>query len=384
MVQGTSDKTTIMKKTLNVLQFICPTGFYGAERWILALAKHLDREHVRCDLAITSEPTNKDLELTRQYKKLGLNTFEIAMRGKFDRSAISSLAKLLREKEIDVIHTHGYKSDIIGLLAARKAGIPCVITPHGFSSGMDFKLRVFSWLGGKALRYATRVVPLSTELVRGCERLGVPKNKIVYIQNGVDLSEVEAQTRPERDPDDEKRIGFVGQLISRKNILDLLDVFDALHAKHPKTRLVILGDGAQRSALEAHAQTLASKDHIEFLGFRNDRLELLKSFDLFAMTSSLEGIPRCLMEAQAAEIPVAAYDISGVDQLVTHGETGLLAPLGNKEQLLADWETILFDPETANRLAGAAKAHVYEHYSAHRMAYEYTTLFQEVVQIRQA
>ena len=370
-----------MKNTLNVLQFICPTGFYGAERWILALAKHLDREQVRCDLAITAEPTNKDLELTRQYKKLGLQTFEIAMRGRFDRSAVSNLVELIRENEIDVIHTHGYKSDIIGLLAARKAGIPSVITPHGFSSGMDFKLRVFSWLGGKALRYATRVVPLSTKLVSDCEGLGVPKNKIVYIQNGVDLSEVEAQIRPERDPDDEKRIGFVGQLIGRKNVLDLLDVFDALHAKHPKTRLLILGDGDQRSALESHAQTLASNGHIEFLGFRDDRLELLKSFDLFAMTSSMEGIPRCLMEAQAAEIPVAAYDIAGVDQLVTSGETGLLAPLGNKEQLLADWETILFDSETANRLAGAAKAHVYEHYSAQRMAHEYTTLFQEVVSI---
>ena len=363
------------------MQFICPTGFYGAERWILALAKHLDPKQIRCDLALTSEPTNKDLELTRQYKKLGLSTFEIAMRGKFDRSVISNLAKLVSDKEIDVIHTHGYKSDIIGLLVARKTGIPCVITPHGFSSGMDFKLRVFNWVGCKALRYATRVVPLSTQLVSDCDRLGVPKNKIVYIQNGVDLTEVEAQIKPERGPDDEKRVGFIGQLISRKNVIDLLDIFDALHAKHPKTRLVILGDGAQRNELEAHAQTLSSRGAIDFLGFRNDRLELLKSFDLFAMTSSLEGIPRCLMEAQAAEIPVAAYDISGVDQLVTHGETGLLAPLGNKEQLLADWETILFDPATAKRLAGAAKSYVYEHYSAQRMAHEYTTLFQEVVSI---
>jgi len=284
------------------MQFICPTGFYGAERWILALAKYLDPQQVSCDLAITSEPTNQDLELTRQYKQLGLETHEIAMRGKFDLAAISKLAKVLRNEDFDLIHTHGYKSDIIGLLAAKKAGIPCVITPHGFSTHMDFKLRIFSWLGGKALRRATKVVPLSQQLMKDCEQLRVPENKMMYIQNGVDLSEVEAQEKPERQLGAPKRIGFVGQLISRKNVFDLLAVFDALHAKHPATRLIILGDGDQRAELEAHAQTLPSKANIEFLGFRNDRLELLKSFDLFAMTSTLEGIPRCLMEATEADI----------------------------------------------------------------------------------
>lgn len=367
-----------MKTPIKVMQFICPTGFYGAERWILALAKHLDPERVRCDLAISSEPTNQDLELTRQYIQLGLSTHEIPMRGKYDLSAITKLADVLKEHKFDLIHTHGYKSDILGLLAAKRCGIPCVITPHGFSTHMDLKLRAFNWLGGKALRHATRVVPLSKQLVKDCEQLGVPDKKILYIQNGVDLSEVEAQEKPDRKPDAPKRIGFVGQLISRKNVVDLLNIFDALHAKYPGTRLVILGDGDKRAELEAHAQTLPSKNNIEFLGFRNDRLKILKSFDLFAMTSTLEGIPRCLMEATAAEIPVAAYDIPGIDQLVTHETTGLLAPLGDKQQLLQHWETILFDTEKAQQLATAAKQFVYENYSAQRMANEYTALFKEL------
>ena len=97
------------------------------------------------------------------------------------------------------------------------------------------------------------------------------------------------------------------------------------------------------------------------------------------MTSTLEGIPRCLMEATAAEIPVAAYDIPGIDQLITHQQTGLLAPLGDKEQLLAHWETLLFDADTAVSLAGAAKDFVYAHYSAQRMATEYTDLFEQLV-----
>jgi glycosyltransferase involved in cell wall biosynthesis len=365
--------------TINVLQFICPTGFYGAERWILALAKHLDPSKIRCDLVVTAEADNPDLELCKEYKKLGLDSYEIPLKNKFDLGAVSKLAELIKQKNIHIIHTHGYKSDIIGVLAARKAGIPVVVTPHGFENAKDFKLRSFIWLGCQAMRFATKVVPLSQQLLQDCKKIGVKAEKLLYIQNGVDLSEVEATPKPQRVDDAEKRIGFVGQMISRKNIKDLLDIFDTLAQKHPNTRLILLGDGDQRAELEVYAATLKNQAKIEFLGFRDDRLELLKSFDLFVMTSTLEGIPRCLMEATAAEIPVAAYNIAGVDQLITHNESGLLAPLGDKQQLLQHWETLLYDEAQAQKLASEAKRFVYQHYSANRMADEYTELFSALV-----
>jgi len=366
-----------MKHPIKVLQFICPTGFYGAERWILALAKHLDTASIECDLAVTAERENQDLEVCSKYKELGLNVFEVPMRHKFDLSAIKKLAKVIQDNKIDIIHTHGYKSDIIGVMAARKAGIPCVVTPHGFENAKDFKLKLFIWLGCKVMRFADVVAPLSPQLVVDCQKIGVPENKIKYIQNGVDLSEVEKTVRPERDSE-LKRIGFVGQMISRKNIHDLLDIFNSLHIIHPDTILILLGDGDSRKELEEYASTLPCRDSIQFLGFRDDRLELLKSFDLFVMTSTLEGIPRCLMEAAAAEIPVAAYDIAGIDQLIKHNVTGLLAPLGDKDKLLHYWEELLYDKNKSETLSKAARQHVYEHYSAKRMADEYTDLFKQL------
>jgi len=368
-----------MTQTINVLQFICPTGFYGAERWVLALAKHLDPAKIRCDLAVTMEPGQKPLELVNEYQKLSLPCHIVNMQSKFDLSAVSKMAELIKKHNIHIVHTHGYKSDIIGVLAARKAGVPCVVTPHGFENAKDFKLRTFIWLGCQAMKYATKVVPLSQQLMRDCKRMGVKDHKTLYIQNGVDLSEVEATAVPERLNPDEKRIGFVGQMISRKNIFDILNIFDRIHAKHPNTRLILLGDGDARAALETHSKTLASHSHIKFLGFRDDRLSLLKSFDLFVMTSTLEGIPRCLMEATAASIPVAAYDIAGIDQLIEHEKTGLLAPLGEKTELQGYWETLLFNQKHATELAANAKEFVYQHYSANRMATEYTELFEKLV-----
>jgi len=367
-------------KKINVLQFICSTGFYGAERWILALAKHLNKDNIRCDLAVTLEENSQDLELVKHYKEKCGDTFEIPMSGRFDLKVIDRLVKLIKDRDIDIIHTHGYKSDILGVWAAKKAGIKSIVTPHGFENAKDIKLRTFIWLGCKSMKFADKVVPLSKQLCQDSLRHGVKENSLVYIQNGVDLSEVEEQRiKPLSRDDNEKRIGFVGQMISRKNIFDILDIFDELQSKHKNLKLVLLGDGEQRPELEEYAKKRVNHENIEFLGFRDDRLELLQGFDLFVMTSTLEGIPRCLMEATAMGIPVAAYDIAGIDQLITHEKSGLLAKLGDKKTLSQYWERLLFNKDEATIFADNAREFVNYHYSAQRMANEYTDLFEKMV-----
>lgn len=372
-----------MKRPLNVLQFICPTGFYGAERWILALSKNLKEDEINCDLAVTVEDNSKDLEIIKHFKALNRRVFEIPMTGRFDISVIPKLCRLLKQEKIDIIHSHGYKSDILGLIAARLVGIKAVVTPHGFENANDWKLNAYIQIGNQFLKRFDKVIPLSKQLCKDIEDIGISKKKLTYIQNGVDLDEVEqACLRDEwaiERAQDKKRIGFVGQMISRKNVFDLLDIFESLSQKHDNLELILLGDGDQREELEAYAKTLSSSPSIEFLGFRDDRLDWLKTFDIFVMTSTLEGIPRCLMEAVAMGIPVAAYDIAGIDQLITHEYTGLLAPLGEKEKLAVQWERILFEKELANQLADAAREFVYEHFSGQRMAREYTELYKDII-----
>lgn len=375
---------------IKVLQFICPTGFYGAERWILAIAKNFAPNEVDCHLAVTLETNSQDLELVKHYRSECFDmgeVFEIPMSNRFDLKVIKRLVSLIKEKEIDVIHTHGYKSDILGVIAARITGIKCVVTPHGFENSTDWKLRLFIWLGCKAMKYSDKVAPLSPQIVKDVIEHGVDEKDICYIQNGVDLSEVEAsrnakpsQNNQSNDVDKDKKIvGFIGQMISRKNIVDILDIFDKLADKHENLELQLLGDGEERQALEKHCANLKHKDKIKFLGFQNNRLRYLKQFDLFVMTSTLEGIPRCLMEAMAMGIPVAAYDITGIDQLIQTNETGLLTTLGDKESLQQHWEDLLTQPELAKKLANNARTYVNKHYSANRMAAEYYQLFKQLL-----
>ncbi|WP_261977604.1 glycosyltransferase [Marinobacter sp. F3R11] len=376
---GVSDTDT----RLRVLEFITPAGFYGAERWVLALANNINRDDVICDLAVTRESPDQDLSVAEYYPHNdGQQVHYLEMRGRFDFRVVASLCDVIRTRRIDVIHTHGYKSDILGLLAAKRTGIACVSTPHGFSGNVSFKLATFIRIGTHMLRYFDQVVPLSEELMDDMKRFKVPESRTSFIRNGVDLTEIDTALAnlPEdrRVKSDSRIIGFIGQMIPRKGIPDLIAVFDKLYQQTPDLRLQLLGDGAQRPELERQAAELNSANAVEFLGFRSDRLELLSNFSLFVMTSSLEGIPRCMMEAMAVGVPVVAYDIPGVDQLVEHGKTGLLAPFGDKAALEACCKQVLDDPELADTLSRNAREMVNERYSAARMANEYEVLFRKL------
>ncbi|GBO90143.1 glycosyltransferase [Marinobacter salsuginis] len=372
-------------QNLNVLQFITPTGFYGAERWVLALANNMERHGITCDLAVTKEGDTQDLTVAKVYPRDAGQVHYLEMTGRFDLRAIKKLCRVIRERNIHVIHTHGYKSDIIGFLAAKRTGIACVSTPHGFPFKPGLKLATFLRISSFTLRYFDAVVPLSEELVLDIAALRIPDYKTRYICNGVDLKEIdqvlrELKVAPQiRGQKATKAIGYIGRLIPLKGLGDLLSVFEGLYNKSPNLALQMIGDGPQRAELEKQAAAQKSHNAISFLGFRSDRLELLANLDLFVMTSSSEGIPRCLMEAMAVGVPVVAYDIPGVDQLVTHGETGMLAPLGDKAALELCCLEVLENPELALKLVNNARRLIEERYSAARMAKEYHSLFKELV-----
>ena len=109
---------------MKILQFICSTGFYGAERWVLALSKHMPSS-VTSELAVTLEPGTEDLELVKQFQPIG-KTHHVPMHGRFDLGAVKKLAALIKDNNIDIIHTHGYKSDILGLWRLKKQAFPAL------------------------------------------------------------------------------------------------------------------------------------------------------------------------------------------------------------------------------------------------------------------
>jgi len=362
---------------MNVLHFICPTGLHGAERWILALVKYLDRDSVRSVLAVSDESPDQDLSLCDKFEELGLVSHKLPLKGKYDPSILPGLIGCIKNENIHVLHTHGYKSDILGLLAAKLAKIPVISTPHGFEDWSDFKMRLFVKAGLLSLKRFDRVVPLSEDLQESLLSRGLSTNKVTLIRNGVDTEEVLACTNNSVANNRRERvIGYVGRLDAHKNVTAILDTFDLFSRNFSQNvRLELVGDGPGRQKLEEYASHLRSSARIKFFGYRNDRLKIMKKFDLFCITSKREGIPRVIMEAMLLQIPVTGFDVPGVNVLVKQNKTGLLAEYGNIGKLALCWQRILENQEFAQHLLSNGKGLILKDFSAKRMAAEYEKLY---------
>jgi glycosyltransferase involved in cell wall biosynthesis len=136
--------------------------------------------------------------------------------------------------------------------------------------------------------------------------------------------------------------------------------------------------GAYRQLLEREAAELGMADRVLFAGYRADAPALLRSFDVFALPSTIEGLPLVVLEAMAAGVPVVATPVGGVGELVRDGETGLLVPPEDPDALAAALRRLLAEPETARRLTEAAGAHVAERFSERVMCERVLAVYEDL------
>jgi len=364
---------------LRVLHLGSPAGMFGAERWILALCRYLPDSEVESVIGVVQDDPHGGVPpLCQHAEKLGFRTLTVHAPGKLSLGAIGQLRRFIVQERIDVLHTHGYKSDILGVFAKR--GTQCVVvsTPHGWSVDAGIKLRVYEGLDRLAFAGCDAVVPLSDDLHAGLAGLPWVRRRLHLISNGVDLSEVEAAATiaapvARARQAGAKVYGYIGQLITRKRVDTLIAAFGALPFQNKE--LFIVGDGPERAELERLARETGQADRIHFEGFRDDRLNYLRGFDVFVLPSSLEGIPRCVMESMAAAVPSVVTDIEGCRALVMNDKTGLLVPVGDHQALADALGRLAADVDFANRLGTEGRQHVRKVFSAERMAREYRELY---------
>jgi glycosyltransferase involved in cell wall biosynthesis len=285
------------------------------------------------------------------------------------------LAKWIRKHQINIVHGHGFKSDVIGLLSARLSGCKVITTPHGWSQEGNNKLKLYETIDRWLFKYMDMVCPLSLDLAKGISS----GNNIRLIQNGVDVEEVLASVPSDKTNPDCYLIGYIGQLIERKDLNTLFEAFKILYGDNKNVRLMVIGDGHQKEALQAKVQQLCIENQVEFMGYRQDATSLLKAFDVFVLPSLMEGIPRCIMEAMAAGVPVIVSDIPGNRDLVVSGKTGLLFSPGNSQDLAMKIEYAREHPDDAKNMAIRASDMIMSEYSSRKMSLEYETIYYELM-----
>lgn len=376
-----ADATTMKDKKIKVLQLGSPIGLYGAERWILALVNNINKIEIENTVAVILDDPNLNADLCAEADKMGVSTKIIEAYGKINFSAVKKLKEYILKNGIDILHTHGYKTDLIGLLATR--GTPCKVmtTPHGWSKNAGFKLKIYETLDRLSFCFFDAVVPLSQEIYNSLKYIPCLKKKLHLILNGVDIIDIASVNAIADEMLDWKAhdyfiIGYIGQLIDRKGLDILLKSLSKINLN--RWRLAIIGDGPEKFELVQLAHNLKLENQVRFFGFRKDRVSLLKGFDVFVLPSRLEGVPRCLMEAMAANIPIIASDIPGCRDLIKQDDTGLLFKLDDADGLCQAIKKLFDDKNLRYELSTNAKKMVENEWSASAMAERYRKLYDEL------
>ena len=372
-------------RPLRVLQLGNATGLYGAERWILALVRHLPRDAVESFVGVVDDRLRPEppAALCRAAQDLGFATQVFHAPGRLSARALRGLRAFVSRHRIDVLHTHGYKTDLLGLLAL--AGTACrqVSTPHGWTAGPDGRLAAYEALDRACFPLLDAVAPLSGTMHAQLSRRPRLRARLVLIPNGVDLLEIDAQLAQAGAAGAPDRlsgglhVGYVGRLVRGKR-LDVL--IEACAGLGPAIRqLTLVGDGPERASLEALARARGIGAKLSFPGYRADRIALLPGFDAFVLPSESEGIPRCLMEALAVGVYCVASDIPGCRELVGDGVGGDLFPVGDVDALQRLLARAAADPARRRSAAEAGRRHVRARFSAARMADDYVGLYRRLV-----
>ena len=174
-------------------------------------------------------------------------------------------------------------------------------------------------------------------------------------------------------------IGTVGRLAQVKRQDILIRATKLLAERRPDIRLLLVGDGPERSRLEALARDLGIVDRVHFAGYQSCPEQFLQVMDVFSLTSRSEGFPVSLLEAWRAGVPVACSAVGGIPQIVTQESDGLLFPVGDEAAAARAFTRLLDDAELRHRLGQSGQRKVRDFYSLERMAAEYEKRYRELL-----
>lgn len=290
-----------------------------------------------------------------------------------------ALDRLVAEIRPDVLHTHGFRSDILAALPARETGVPTVTTVHRFNVG-GWRNCVHQLLRSVALVRCDAVVAVSRSLADAVSRSGVVAERLRVIPNAwleaeAPLGRAAARRALGLTPDDHKVVGWVGRL-SRESGPDLALQALALLADLP-VMLVLLGDGPARGECERLAARLGVADRVHWSGAVPDSGRLFGAFDAFLQSARTEGPPIALFEAMASRTPIVATAVSGVDDVLSGG-TALVVPTENAEALAQAIHDVFRYPRHATARATAARTRLLIQYEPQRWVDAYETLYHQV------
>jgi glycosyltransferase involved in cell wall biosynthesis len=329
------------------------------------------------EVIVVSLAPPPDGPLADAFRQRGVTVVRVAKRAGFDLTLPLRLAAAFRRRRVGVVHTHNRMPLIYGAAAGKLAGAVVVHTRHGPGRGTPRE----QWMRSAAGRLLDAYVAVSPELGELARSLGdCAPHKLTVIENGIDLDRfggAAAERLAARAalgiPATGWAVGTVGRLAAEKDFPLLVRAAAPLLGDD--ARLVIVGDGAEAAAIRAEVAHRKVEPFVSLPGSRDDVPRLLAALDVFALSSRMEGLPLCALEAMAAGLPVVATAVGGLPGLIEDGVTGFLVPAGDEETLRRRLAALRADPVAARAMGARGQAHVRQKHSREAMVGRYLDLY---------
>jgi glycosyltransferase involved in cell wall biosynthesis len=349
-------------RRLNIVQICDHLGWegsrmHGVKRLFAWMIPRFDASRFNVSLISLRK---KDLS-EDTLEQFGIDVTYMA-RHKFDPATYTALLKVLRKKQADVLHLHGYGATTFGRLCAWRMGIPSILHEHANLGDTPWFQKLADRVLAPHTDIAIAVSESTAEFTTRARLMPAAKTKVVYL--GAPLDEF---ARP-RSAEEIARtraalgiapatiaVGTVTRLMPSKGNEYLVAAVPAMVARHPDIRVFIAGEGELHSALQAQARSLDLGDRLVFLGFQRDVAAVLSAYDVVVFPSLWEGTPLTVFETLAMGKPIVASDADGLLDVLTDRQDALIVPKREAAALAEAACRLIEQPELAARLAAAAR-----------------------------
>ncbi|MGQ0702402.1 MAG: glycosyltransferase [Gemmatimonadales bacterium] len=340
------------ERPLHILHLTAPAPFGGLETVVLSLAAGLRARGHRVTVSAATEEADHPFLTALRERSIP------ALRPPAGyRQEVAAIRRFAANEGVDILHSHGYRSDVLTFLAGRSPRRRLASTVHGFIP-VGVKNRLYQWIQRRTLRRFDAIVAVSRPLYETLTRDGVPPSRLHCIPNVLLPDRPPLDRRSARRrlglEEDAPVIGWVGRLSWEKGPDLALKALERIR-QLPWTA-VFLGEGPDQRALVTQASELGISDRVRWVGTIPRAGDLFAAFDVFLLSSRTEGTPAVLLEAMTAAVPIVATAVGGVPHLLEDGTAGGLVPPDDPEALARALGECLEDRDRAAMRAAKAKA----------------------------
>jgi L-malate glycosyltransferase len=384
-MSGESAPSRAGASTLGVCHIASGDRWAGAEVQLLALLKGLQQIP---DVKLCAVFLNEGRPAI-EARKIGIDicVFDEAEQGFF--RILSGACRFLAGRDIQVIHSHRYKENLLAALLARRCQVPFHVSsyhgaPEPFKGWRGFKQGAIQFLDREVGLHATdRIISVSEELRTGLAR-SMPANRVVTIHNGIDDAAVSSRfTIAEAKqrlgiPADSPVVGTAGRLDPVKRLDILLNAAKKIGSELPVARFVIAGDGSEAARLRELTASLGLIERVLFLGHRDDIFDVIRAMDIFVFCSDHEGLPMALLETLYLGVPVVARPVGGIAEVIQDGSSGVWVSSADPGELASACVALLHDGARRAVLAKAGTALVARAFTAYHTAGKTASLYRSL------